>query len=261
MRTETEVDEVAGPVEARRPLGDLVGDQLHFQRLVHVLEEGDGIGAWNLLLHERGSLLDDLAHLRLDARQGFRLQPVLEGEVVVEAFVGRGADADDGARKEVQDGRRHYVRGRMTEGFQVFAHGSPLKGGADYTERVGTKGTRLDRPQPLQTGRDVFPAEDSVVERRLHVPVDLKHERELMRQGNDRRATGLTAKALLTAGVDCTATDAAVPGRCLLDGGFTSRTGADLERGSLLQTVSDHQTFPSIFYSGPCRDRSPLARY
>jgi len=58
-----------------------------------------------------------------------------------------------------------------------------------------------------------------------------------MRQGNDRRATGLTSKALFTARVDCTAMDAAVPGRCLLDGGFTSRTGADLERGSLLQTV------------------------
>src|SRR5207253_6464518 len=78
VRTETEVDKVAGPVDARRPLGDLVGDQLHLQRLVLALEEGDGIGAWNLLLHKRRSLLDDLAHLRLDPRQGLRLQSVLE---------------------------------------------------------------------------------------------------------------------------------------------------------------------------------------
>src|SRR5437879_10473328 len=93
----------------------------------------------------------------------------------------------------------------MAEGFQVYAHGSPLMGGADYTERVGTEGTGLDRPQPLQTGRDVLPAEGAVVERRLDVPVDLKHERKLMRQGNDRRATGLTPKTLFTAWVDCTA--------------------------------------------------------
>src|SRR2546428_923990 len=87
--------------------------------------------------------------------------------------------------------------------------------------------------------------------------MDLKHERELMRQGNNRRATGLTAKALFSARVDCAAMVAAVLGRCLLDRGFASRTGANLERGSLLQTVCDHQTFPSIFYFRPCRDQSP----
>jgi len=67
--------------------------------------------------------------------------------------------------------------------------------------------------------------------------MDLEYERELMRQGNDRRASGLTSKALLPARVHGTATNAAVLGRCLLDGGLTSRTSADLERGGLLQTV------------------------
>src|SRR6266576_780577 len=149
----------------------------------------------------------------------------------------------------------------MAESFQVFAHGSPLRGGADYTERVGRERSGLNGSQALQTRRDVLPAEGSVVERCLDIPMDLEHERKLMRQGNDRRAPGLTSKALYTARVDCTAVDAAVLGGCLLDGGFTSRTCADLERGSLLQTVSDHHTFPSIFYCGPCRDRSPLTRY
>jgi hypothetical protein len=63
-----------------------------------------------------------------------------------------------------------------------------------------------------------------------------------MRQGNDLRAPGLTSKALLAAGVHSAATDAAVLRRYLLDGGLTSRTGADLERSGLLETVSDQQT-------------------
>ncbi len=81
----------------------------------------------------------------------------------------------------------------MTEGLEVFAHGSPLKGAADYTERVGRDRARLNGPESLKTGRDVFSAEGPVVERRLDVPMDLEHEGELMRQGNDRRATGLTS--------------------------------------------------------------------
>src|ERR1700694_405514 len=135
----------------------------------------------------------------------------------------------------------------MAQGFQVFAHGSPLTGGADYTERVGTERAGLNRPEALKTGWDVFPAKGSVVERRFDVPMDLEHERELMRQGNDRRATGLTSKALFPAGVQGAATNAAVLRRCLLDGGLTSWTGADLERSGLLQTVSDQRKFPSIF--------------
>src|ERR1700704_275280 len=106
---------------------------------------------------------------------------------------------------------------------------------------------RLNGAQPLKTGRDIFPAEGSVVERGLDVSMNLKHEGELMRQGNDRRATGLTSKAFLAARVQRAATNAAVLGRRLLDGGLTSRTGTDLEQGGLLQTVSDQRTFPSIF--------------
>src|SRR3989454_7454875 len=137
----------------------------------------------------------------------------------------------------------------------------PSRGAADYTERVGGEPAGLNRSESLETGRDVFPAEGPVVERGLDVPVDLKDERELMRQGNDRRAMGLTAKALFAARVQRAAADAAVLGRCLLDGGLTFRTGADLERGGLLQTASDPPTLSSICFFGPCRDRSPLTRY
>jgi len=132
------------------------------------------------------------------------------------------------------------------------------KRSADYTEGLGG---RLNGAESLETGRDVFPAKRSVVERGLDVPMDLEHQRELMRQGNDGRATGLASKALLTAGVYGTTTNAAVLGRCLLDRGLTTGTSASLERSGLLQTVSDHQTLPSNFYCGPCRDRSPLTRY
>ena len=73
--------------------------------------------------------------------------------------------------------------------------------------------------------------------------MNLEDERELMRQGNDRRAPGLASKALLPAWVNGAAANAAVPGRRLLDRGTTSRAGADLERSGLLETVSDPQCF------------------
>ncbi len=117
----------------------------------------------------------------------------------------------------------------------------------------------LNRPESLETGRDVFPAERSVVERRLDVPMDLEHERELVRQGKDGRATGLASKAFLPIGVHGAAPDAAVLGSCLLDRRLTPWTSADLERSGLLQTVSDIHWF--LHLRGPCRDRSPLARY
>jgi len=116
-------------------------------------------------------------------------------------------------------------------------------GGADYTERVGTERAGLNGSESLKTGRDVFSAEGPVVERRLDVPMDLEHERELMRQGNDRRAMGLASKTLFPTWVNGTATNAAILGRYLLDGGLTSRTSADLERSGLLQTVSDQRKF------------------
>jgi hypothetical protein len=78
--------------------------------------------------------------------------------------------------------------------------------------------------------------------------MDLEHEGKLMRQGNDRRATGLASKALFPARVNGATTNAAVLGRYLLDGGLTSRTSADLERSGLLQTVSDQRKFSSNFY-------------
>jgi hypothetical protein len=89
--------------------------------------------------------------------------------------------------------------------------------------------------------------------------MDLEHERELMRQGNDRRATSLTSKALFAARVHGATPNAAVLGRCLVDGGLTSRTSADLERGGLLQTVSDHQTFSSNLLEVSAETVSPDA--
>src|SRR3984893_3007742 len=134
----------------------------------------------------------------------------------------------------------------------------PSRGAADYTERVGRGRSGLNGSESLKTGRDVFSAEGLVIKRRLPVPMDLEDERELMRQGNDRRATGLASKALLPARVHRTATNAAVLGRCLLDGGLTAPTSADLERSVLLQTVSD-QTFPPLLLRSLPRPVSPDA--
>ncbi len=110
VRAQAEVDEVAGPIHARRGLGDLVGDQLDLEWLVQPLEERDRLGTGDLLLHERGRLLDDLTHLRLDPWQSLGQQPVLEREVVVKTLVGRRTDADHCAGKEVQDGGCHHMR-------------------------------------------------------------------------------------------------------------------------------------------------------
>src|SRR6202171_2251070 len=66
------------------------------------------------------------------------------------------------------------------------------KWSADYTKGLGA---RLNGAESLETGRDVVPAQRSLVERRLDVRMDLEDDRELVRQGNDRRAPGLASKA------------------------------------------------------------------
>ena len=117
MRAQTEVDEVAGSIEAGGRVRDLVTDQFHLERLVQPLEEGHRLRPGDLLLHEGRRGLDDLAHARLDLRQVLGLEPLFEAEVVVEALIRRGSDTDHRARKEVEDCRRHHVRGRVTEDF------------------------------------------------------------------------------------------------------------------------------------------------
>src|ERR1700682_3020430 len=113
------------------------------------------------------------------------------------------------------------------------------KWSADYTKGPGA---RLNGAESLEAGRDIVPAQRSLVERCLHVGMHLEHDRELVRQGNDRRAPGLASKALLSDRVHCAALNAAVLGRCLFDRGLTSRAGADLERSDLPETVSDPQS-------------------
>src|SRR2546428_10309103 len=68
----------------------------------------------------------------------------------------------------------------------------PSRGAADYTERVGGEPAGLNGSEALETGRDVFPAEGSVVERGLAVPGDLEGRRELLRHRDGRAALGLT---------------------------------------------------------------------
>jgi hypothetical protein len=113
------------------------------------------------------------------------------------------------------------------------------EGAADYTERVRRERAGLNCPESLEAGRDVLPAEGSVVERGLDVTMDLEDEGELMRQRNDGRSTGLASKAFLPVRVHGAAPDAAVLGCCLLDRCLTPWTSADLKWSGLLQIVSD----------------------
>jgi hypothetical protein len=129
------------------------------------------------------------------------------------------------------------------------------KWSADYTKGVGVP---LDGAESLEAGRDIVPAQRSLVERRLHIGMYLEHHRELVRQGNDRRAPGLASKALVPDRVRGTAADAAILGRCLLDRGLTTGAGADLERSDLPETVSDPQSVLQTIRSLP-RPFSPDA--
>ena len=130
------------------------------------------------------------------------------------------------------------------------------KWSADYTK--GLVG-RLDRAESLKTSRDIVPAQRSLVERCLDVRMDLKDDRKLVRQGNDRRAPGLASKTLLPDRVHGTATNAAIFGRCLLDRGLAPWAGADLEWSDLPETVSDPQSSSQLSRSLP--RPSPLTRY
>ena len=157
MRAQAEVDEIAGPIEARRSVCDLVLDQLDLEWLVQPLEEGGRLGPGHLLLHEGRCRFDDLAHPRLDLRQILGLESLSETEVVVEALVGGGTDADHRPREEFEHRRGHHVRGGMAEDFQIFAHGcspkrvSRLYGG--YWKTLKRRGDVGGRPgcRPGQT--------------------------------------------------------------------------------------------------------------
>jgi len=128
------------------------------------------------------------------------------------------------------------------------------KWSADYTKGLGA---RLNSAESLETGRDIVPAQRSLVERRLHVGVDLEHDRELMRQGNDRRAPGLASKTLLPDRVHGAAANAAIFGRCLLDRGLAAWAGADLDRSDLFETVSDQSVLLTV--AVPAETLSPDA--
>src|SRR5437763_13488580 len=129
------------------------------------------------------------------------------------------------------------------------------KWSADYTKGLGP---RLNGAQSQEAGRNIVPAQRSLVERRLHVGMHLEHDRELVRQGNDWRAPGLATKALLPDRVHGTTANAAVLGCCLLDRGLAPRPGADLKRRDVLETVSDHQSCPPLLSAVPAETVHPL---
>ena len=75
---------------------------------------------------------DALAHARLDRRQVVRGERARQQEVVVETVLDDGADAELGAREQVDDRLGQHVRGRVAHGAELAARAvvHQLVGGA-----------------------------------------------------------------------------------------------------------------------------------
>ena len=146
VRPTAQVDERTLPVEGRAaapaPLalggGHEVVDNLDLERLVMLDEEGAGLGRRQLGQLERLVGRDALAHARLDRGEVVRGEGPRQQEVVVEAVLDGRADAQLGAREQVEDRLGHDVRRRM-------AHGAELARGAVVHQLVG--GAALGRLQ------------------------------------------------------------------------------------------------------------------
>ena len=132
MAAAAQVLEGAVAVEAdRRALGRIeVVDDLHLERLAPLLEQRDRIGTRKVagsLEREIGGLL--LAHLGLDLLEVGGRQRARQVEVVVEAILDGGADAELRLREDLQDRRGHHVRRRMAHRGQVIPS-ARVQGGA-----------------------------------------------------------------------------------------------------------------------------------
>ena len=118
VRPTTEVEEIAGAVNAHLVPLDLVFDQLDLVVLSAPPELCQCLLARHGLLREGSVLLREAAHARLDCRQIRLRHRLAEGEVVVKAVLHWRPDAVPGVRVQLGDGRGEEVGRRMPQDMQ-----------------------------------------------------------------------------------------------------------------------------------------------
>jgi len=116
---EAEIVQRVQPV-ARQRLGGLLVDELALERLAHLVEDALRLRQPDHRGFERQVARGQLPHLLLDPGQVLLGQGVVHLEVVVEAVLGGGADAQVGAGKQVQHGQGHEVGGAVAQNGQGF---------------------------------------------------------------------------------------------------------------------------------------------
>ncbi len=138
---------------ARRVCGDLgvIGeftDELELVRLIG--EDLLGLGTREHAAVERLLRGDDVAHLGLDGLEVLGCERAADLEVVVEAVLDRGTDAEVGAREQFENRLRHHVRGRVAE--QVDGLGVTL-GHDRHLCAIGHHRGQVDHP-PIDAAGD-----------------------------------------------------------------------------------------------------------
>ncbi len=122
MRAPAEVVEGAVSVEADHLAGRQLADDLGLVVLTGHLLPGDGLVTADLAALERQVRGHLLAHLRLDRLEVGGGQGTGQIEVVVEAILDRWPDPQLGVRKELQDRRRHDVRGGVAHRVEAVVN-------------------------------------------------------------------------------------------------------------------------------------------
>ncbi len=119
-------------------------DELDLEGLIR--EEPLSLFLGDFLADEFRARGDDAAHLLLDGGEVLLGDGLRQLEVVVEAVLYGGADAELGARVELQDCLGKDVRGRVADGFDGGGHRSPLLEKSD--KRRGPRQVRPERERP-----------------------------------------------------------------------------------------------------------------
>ncbi len=121
VRSATQVDELALPVEAERiVLGQPRLDVLDLQLLIQIVAQFDGFVAVQREPLERLRLLDDLLHLLFDPWEIIVADLMLQVEVVVEAVGQCRPERQRNAGIQPHHGPSHHVRTRVPQHAQGF---------------------------------------------------------------------------------------------------------------------------------------------
>ena len=162
MRTQTQIQPgVALAIDGERLILETFAYPLGLERLTILLEVCDRLGMRPDLAPDRQIALHDLAHLLFDLFEIGLGERFAAGEVVVEAVLGRGAEGDLRAWKQLLHGLGHHVRGVVADGLQrlglVTCDDADAGVGLDRTGQVPQLAIDRDQRGLLgQAGRDAL---------------------------------------------------------------------------------------------------------